>query len=79
MTEHEKAKSWRLKNEWTMAQLSEMIGWSSSAILCMERGISPPTKKGQRDKPVNEHAWFRYKMCCECLERRKGSKKEFDW
>ncbi len=62
-----------------MAALSEHIGWSPSAILCMERGISPPTKQGQRDKPVNAWAWYRYKLCCEAFERRKGSKREFNW
>jgi hypothetical protein len=74
MTEHERAARWRERHGWTLQQLSELTGYSDSAIYWMERGQS--TAK----RPVNKYAWQRYKLCCFALSKAMADgTKRWNW
>ena len=79
--EHERAKAWRKKHGWTLDQLSELTGWSVSAIIWFERGAMPPDKREGSDKPrpMNAYSWARYRRTCHSVAVETRTKKPFDW
>jgi len=60
MTEHEAARAWREQLGLTRERLSELTGYSTGSIQCMEAGFT-----SQR-KPVAAGPWKRYKVACLC-------------
>lgn len=78
-TEIARAKEWRRARNLTLDQLSELTGYSVSAIWWFERGQSPPAKGSATPRKVNEFSWQRYKMLCELIDRRMHSHSEWDW
>ena len=58
MTESEKAKAWREACSMTIAELSELTGYSKSAISLFERG------KNTEGEPSDQKAFHRYKLVC---------------
>ena len=76
------ARHWRVqKRSLTMEELAALTGYSLSSIMWMERGQSPPRMGSTRPRPVNPHAWSRYKRLCELAEYRlrHGITREFSW
>lgn len=88
MTPSEKAKAWRLRRNLTVAQLSELTGYSWESIYTMERGIKS-AKTWRRDKskrknalpqrPVDPYVWARYKNCCAGVNAQLNGGAEFEW
>lgn len=62
VTEHLKAKAWRLANQWTMDDLAELTGFSKSAIMWFERGQSSD------GSTVDPFAWHRYRRVCHSVD-----------
>jgi hypothetical protein len=58
MTEHDKAKAWRRAMKLTMAELSQLTGYSIESIFLLEAGHN------STGKPHAAHAWRRYKLAC---------------
>jgi len=77
--EHEKAQAWRLKNGWTLDDLSEKTGYSVSSIWWMEKGQSPPLKGSRKPRPVNVYAWQRFKRVCHSVHVETESGRTFTW
>lgn len=75
MKAHEQAKAWRVKRNFTLEQLSELTGYSVSAIVKLESGY-----RHQKDG-VGHSEWTiqRYRMACSGAERQLKSGKEFQW
>ena len=77
------ARHWRVaKRSLTMQELAAVTGYSLSSIHWMEQGKSPPRVGSTRPRPVNPHAWQRYRCLCELIDWRDGrmrGKKEFSW
>lgn len=73
MTDHEKAKAWRLAHNLTAAALSEKTGYSIEAIYWFESGVTP-----RREAP-KPWVWRRYRMACAGVQAEMGQQKEFDW
>jgi DNA-binding XRE family transcriptional regulator len=85
MTEHLKAKSWRERHSLTVADLSELTGYSPEAIYCFERGLTASrTRAGSKKKrdyapgPIPEEVWFRYKRICQGVQAHLDGRK-FQW
>ena len=81
-TEIALARHWRVnKRELTMEELAALTGYSLSSIMWMERGQSPPRVGSTRPRPVNPHAWQRYKKLCELADwrLRVPNAEEFSW
>lgn len=74
-TDHGRAQAWRKRNNWTLDQLSVLTGYSVSAILWMERGVTPA------GTPTNEYAWHRYRRVCHSveIETSQGKQFAFNW
>ena len=79
MKEHEKAKAWRHAHGWSMDDLSDLTGYSKSAIMWFERGQAPPAKDSYTPRPVNPYSWQRYKRVCHSVATEQRTKKEFTW
>ena len=67
MTEHEKARAWRLKNKYTRDQLAKLTGYSPEAIYWFERGCTPPRGKGRKRGKIPAWVWQRYRLACAGL------------
>lgn len=78
MSPHQKAKAWRIARRFTIPQLSELTGWSPESIVHFERGTVPGLR-GTGRRPVNPHAFMRYRMSCAGLEARFHVGGDFDW
>lgn len=79
--EHERAKEWRQRHGWTLEDLSKLTGYSSSALLWFERGLSAPnTHRGEATaRPTNVFAWQRYRLVCAAVDHQFRTKREFAW
>lgn len=77
--ELERAHDWRERAGLTMAQLSDLTGYSPSAICRFELGLVPPSQT-MGEHPVTAKAWRRYKMICLAVDALLKAKKEVeDW
>lgn len=76
-----RAKAWRLKQSFTVDRLSELSGYSVSAIFWMEKGLSPPQPHRGRatSRAVNVYAFQRYRRVCHSVQTETRSGKAFDW
>ena len=79
LPEHERAKQWRKKHGWTLDQLSELTGWSVSALIWFERGQSPPKAGTKTPQKLNRYSWERFKRTCHSVSVENRTKKQFDW
>lgn len=77
-TEHLKAKAWRQRHGWTLDKLSELTGYSVSAIIWMERGQASSMSKG-KPRPLNPYAWQRYRRVCHSVAVEQTNAKTFEW
>ena len=59
MYDFEKAKKWRTDHRYTRKQLSELVGFSESAICDFETGLV----QGKRTRPVSAESMRRYRLC----------------
>lgn len=78
MTEHDRARQWRLARNLTPQALSTMIGYSIEAIYAMERGEAPGSSRQSR-RPVKARPWRRYKCCCAAVDAWFRHAHNFDW
>ena len=79
--EIERATLWRSKSGLTMAELSDLTGYSPSAICRFELGTVPASQT-MGEHPVTYKAWKRYKLICLAVDMlvRAGKKVEdWDW
>lgn len=76
-----RARAWRLKQNLTVDALSELSGYSVSAIFWMEKGLSPPQPHRGRStsRSVNPYAFQRYRRVCHSVQTQIRSGKPFDW
>jgi len=58
MSEIEQARAWRRAMGLTMAELSDLTGYSKESIFLYEAG------KNSQGKPHAPYAWRRYKLAC---------------
>lgn len=82
-----KARDWRVRNELSINQLSEAVGFSPEVIYAHERQGKPELIVGRprtrkKERAPTEFAWLRYKRVCGDLDaelngRAKG--KVFSW
>lgn len=83
MTEYEKAKAWRESHGLTQEKLGELSGWSQSAIYWMECGLSAPRRQADgtqgKPTPVDQYAWWRYKMTCAAVDAQLRGGAKFEW
>jgi len=79
MTDHERAKAWRLKNGWTLDDLADLTGYSRSSIMWFERGKQPPRAGTYTPRPRNEYAWQRFKRVCHSVAMEQKHGKEWNW
>lgn len=85
MTEHEKARRWRLERNLTVAELAACIGYSPESIYAFERGATPArTWTGDKRPPQAEGkiaawVWLRYKNACRGVEHALRTGKDWDW
>lgn len=70
MTEHDRARAWRIRNRYTKRLLSERTGFSISSIDAFETG------KTRGGDPIDPRAFRRYRLCCAALN---GGVDAFDW
>lgn len=73
MKPHESAKTWRLRRKLTLAQLSDLTGYSVPAIYAFERGGR------NAGEAHSDWTWQRYKMACSGVERQLKSGRAFEW
>lgn len=73
MKPHEQAKSWRIKRKLSLAELSELTGYSIPAIHSFERG----TRNAK--EPHSEWSMHRYRLACSGAERQIKSGRAFEW
>ena len=79
MTEHDKAKAWRLSHDLSVAQLADLTGYAAPTIYWMERGQTPPNKKSKTPGEIPWFVWKRYKMICAGVNAQILMGKEFEW
>jgi len=77
MTEHQKAKAWRINRNLTREKLSELTGYSPESIYWFEQGTTPPAK-GRRPKKTEPWVWLRYQRCCAGVEAEIAGR-PFTW
>ena len=77
--EIERAQNWRSKSGLTMTELSDLTGYSPSAICKFESGVFPQSQTtAEHGVPVT--AWRRYKMICMAVDMlRRADKSIEDW
>ena len=61
--EHKKAKAWRIKNRYSVLEISKLTGFSKSSINDFEVGIV----RGDRARPVDPNAMRRYRLCLAAI------------
>ena len=81
--EAEKAKAWRKAQGLTLAHLAYLSGYSVSAIVWFERGVTP------KGSPTDPYAWTRYKRIAHSVHMDRAAETEkssslsmfahFDW
>lgn len=73
MKSHDKARKWREGRKLTLAQLSELTGYSVPAIRQLEAG--------KRFGGAAHSEWVvqRYRMACSGAERQLKSGRAFEW
>lgn len=77
--EIERAKAWRDKHGLTLIELSDLTGYSPSALCRFELGIVPASQT-MGEHPVTPKAWRRFKMICLAVDSlTKAAKKVEDW
>jgi hypothetical protein len=80
MTESQKATRWRVRLNLTPDQLSELTGYSKSAIYWFERGETPPSRKGSATSgDITPWVWQRYKAACGYVDAVVKSGEKFRW
>lgn len=79
MSEHEKAKAWRLKRGLSVKELAELTGYSGVSIFWFERGTTPTRPGKTRYKDIAEQVWQRYKMACAAVDTQLETNKKFRW
>lgn len=85
MTEHERARRWREAHGLSSAELSPLIGYSTSSIYWFETGKTPPrTYQGKRSperqgRKIDATVWLRYKAACAGIDAWLKDKRRFDW
>ena len=57
-----KAKQWRKARGFTLDELAHLSGYSVSAIVWFERGITPA------GTPTDRYAWTRFKRICHSID-----------
>lgn len=72
IAEGARARIWRESFGMSRLELSELVGWSPSAIATFERGFY--TKDGVR-RPVQHYDMLSYRLACAAIAYRL----EFDW
>ena len=77
-TEHDKARLWREAKELTLEQLSQLTGYSVSAIYWFERGVTPPSRKAPGDRAIADWVWQRYRAACAGVDAELAGRK-FKW
>ncbi len=75
MKPHESAKAWRLRLGMTRKQLSELSGYSESAIELFEQGARN-IRRGEKHSPWS---WQRYQMTCAAVNHQLKTGKAFEW
>jgi transcriptional regulator with XRE-family HTH domain len=58
-----KAKQWRKARGFTLDELAHLSGYSVSAIVWFERGITPA------GTPTDPYAWHRYRRICSSIQQ----------
>ena len=77
MTRHQQARAWRERNHWTRVQLADMTGLSTETIFWMEKGVAPPSKRGDGSREIKPWVWRRYMLVCAGVESEKQG--AFKW
>ena len=75
MKPHEKARAWREKHKLTLAELSELTGYSVIAIRKFEAGHRNASKGEQH----SEWVMHRFRMACAGAERQLKTGRAFEW
>jgi transcriptional regulator with XRE-family HTH domain len=75
MKPHERAKSWRIKRNLTLEQLSELTGYSVIAIRKFEAGV----RHKKNSETHSEWVLQRYRMTCAGAERQLRTGRAFEW
>ena len=73
MKPHAAAKAWREKRGLDLDQLSELTGYSVSALRQLEAG------KRFGGASHSEWVWQRYRMACAGAEAQLKSGRRFEW
>lgn len=84
MTDHEKARAWRLAHALSPKDLAALIGYSVESIFWMEKGMTPErthanSKFKQGDRAIKPWVWRRYQLACAGIDAELRSGKAFDW
>ena len=64
--DYELAKAWRLRNRYTVADISRLTGYSRSSIGDFETGIV----RGDSARPVDPNAAKRYRLCWAAINAK---------
>jgi hypothetical protein len=79
MTEHEQAKAWRERNNWSAKELAEMTGYSFKSIYLFEQGfVAHRSGRRKVKRPIDAGAWRKYRLVCAGIEAEKRGRK-FEW
>jgi len=78
MTEHKRARLWRIRNDLSVDQLAELTGYHRATIYLMERGVTAATSTRDHDT-IDPQVWQRYKLVCAGVEAQLRSGKKFNW
>lgn len=73
------AKAWRERMRLTQDQLSELTGFSQSAIYWFERGRMAPSTSRKNPRKMNPYSWQRYRRACHSVSIELGGGPSFNW
>ena len=78
-SEHLSAQAWMEKHSLTKERLSELTGFSPSAIYWLLKGKMAPGRGGENPRKMNPFTWHRFKRLCHSVEIELRTGDKFDW
>lgn len=78
-SEHTQVQAWMDRRGLNKERLSELTGWSPSAIYWLLKGRMAPGQGGDNPRKMNPFTWHRFKRTCHSVEIELSTGKKFDW